>query len=489
MTELVRPGTPFFLVGICGAGMSSLAMLLRSIGMDVRGSDVANDCVEAGRLASLGIHVMSEREAASALRPDEVVVRSSAIHPDNPVLVAAGTAGAAVCHRTDVLATVASGYYLIAVSGTHGKTTTSGMIGYALAACGFAPTICVGGHIMGFDRSFPCEGTRRAQIQGRPIMVLETDESDGSFLKFHPDVAVVTNIDNDHLGTYGGMFSNLVEAFARFSRQCADRGGLAIGCGDDNKVARIMQALPRHVLYGQGAENQVRMEYDFGRNSATISRDGSDQPFVMERGDEKSYLDAVAACLACEAVGSAFPDTLHVLERFPGMERRMQVLADDGRVVVLTDHADHPTEIRATLRAVSARYPGRPLTLVLQPHRFSRVTACLNDYGPALAGVSQMILLDIFPAGETVECPVELNQLLRESVRNAVGPCLALQMPTEQMLDTLRRNARPGDVVVFMGPGDVNRLGLRFCGLLTSSNTVQYQSAELLGGRTKREND
>jgi len=489
MIELLQPGTPFFLVGICGAGMSSLAMLLRSIGMDVRGSDIANDGPEAERLAAVGIRVMSETEAAGALRIDEVVVRSSAIRSDNAVLVAARGIRADVLHRTDVLSAVASQYFLIAISGTHGKTTTSGMIGYALARQGFVPTICVGGHIAGFDGTFPSEGTQRKQIQGRPMMVLETDESDGSFLKFHPDVAVVTNIDNDHLGAYGGKFSNLVDAFARFSQQCAERGGLIVGCGDDSEVARIVRALPRHVLYGQEASNQVLMGYHFRSNTATVAREGMEQPFAMERGDEKSYLNAVAACLACEAVGAPFADTLHVLEGFPGMERRMQLLTGHDGTVVLTDHADHPTEIRATLQAVSVRYPGSPLTLVLQPHRFSRVSMCLEEYGPVLAGVSRIVLLDIFQAGETVERPEELNQRLRESVKTAVGDSLAPQMPVDQMLDVLRVSATPGDVILFMGPGDVNKLGLRFCGLLTSGNTVQCKIAGSLEGRIKQEND
>ncbi len=144
MIELLQPGTSFLLVGICGAGMSSLAMLLCSMGMDVRGSDIANDGTEAERLVSLGIRVMSETEAAGALRNHEVVVRSSAIRPDNAVLVAARGVGSAVLHRTDVLSAIASRYFLIAVAGTHGKTTTSGMIGYALATRDFAPTICVG---------------------------------------------------------------------------------------------------------------------------------------------------------------------------------------------------------------------------------------------------------------------------------------------------------------------------------------------------------
>src|SRR5665811_526394 len=158
---------------------------------------------------------------------------------------------------------------------------------------GFAPTICVGGHIAGFDEVFPPEGTQRRQILGRPVMVLETDESDGSFLKFHPDVAVVTNIDNDHLGAYGDKFSNLVGAFAQFSRQCAERGGLIVGCGDDREVARIAQALPRHVLYGQEESNQVQMGYHFHSNTATVAREGMEHPFAMERGDEKSYLSTL----------------------------------------------------------------------------------------------------------------------------------------------------------------------------------------------------
>ncbi|RIE06116.1 UDP-N-acetylmuramate--L-alanine ligase [Candidatus Cryosericum terrychapinii] len=489
MTELLQPGRPFFLVGICGAGMSSLAMLLHSIGMDVRGSDIANGGPEAERLTSLGIRVMSEAEAVGALRHDEVLVRSSAIRSDNVVLMAAAEIRAGVLHRTDILSAVASDYFLIAVAGTHGKTTTSGMIGYVLARQGFAPTICVGGNIAGFDGAFPSEGTQRRQIQGRPIMVLETDESDGSFLKFHPDVAVVTNIDNDHLGAYGDKFSNLVGAFARFSQQCAKRGGLIVGCGDDGEVARIVQALPRHVLYGQEASNQVQMRYHVRSNTATVARERMEQPFVMERGDEKSYLNAVAACLACEAVGVFLADTLHVLEGFPGMERRMQLLADHDETVVLTDHADHPTEIRATLQAVSVRYPGRLVTLVLQPHRFSRVSMCLEEYGPALAGVSRIVLLDIFPAGETAEHPEELNERLRESVKTAVGGSLAPQMPVDQMLDVLRVSATPGDVVLFMGPGDVNKLGLRFSGLLTSGNAVQCQTARSLEERIKQEND
>jgi len=249
-----------------------------------------------------------------------------------------------------------------------------------------------------------------------------------------------------------------------------------------------VQALPRRVLYGQEASNQVQVGYNLHTNTATVTREGLEQPFAMKRGDEKSYLNAVAACLACEEVGATLGDSLRALEGFPGMERRMQLLAEHDGIVVLTDHADHPTEIRATLQALSVRYPGSLLTLVLQPHRFSRVSMCLGEYGPALAGVSRIVLLDIFPAGETVECPEDLNVRLRESVKSAVGDALAPRMSVDQMLDILRVSATPGDVILFMGPGDVNKLGLRFCGLLTSGNPVQYQIVASLEGCIKQEN-
>jgi UDP-N-acetylmuramate--alanine ligase len=249
-----------------------------------------------------------------------------------------------------------------------------------------------------------------------------------------------------------------------------------------------LQALPRHVLYGQERSNQVCVGYNFHTNAATVTREGWEQPFVMERGDEKSYLNAVAAGLACEEVGITLEDSLRVLKGFPGMERRMQIMAEHDGTLVLTDHADHPTEIRATLQALSVRYAGRPVVLVLQPHRFSRVSACLGEYGPALAGVSRIVLLDIFPAGETVTCPDDLNVTLRRSVKSAVGDTLAPRMPVDQMLNVLRASATPGDVILFMGPGDVNKLGLRFCGLLTSGNPVQYQVVASPEGRIKQEN-
>jgi UDP-N-acetylmuramate--alanine ligase len=488
MTERLETGTEYLLAGICGAGMSSLALLLDSLDMRVRGTDINTVGPEAQSLRSRGVEVLSEADGAATLRRGEVIVRSSAIHPDNPVLVSAGKLGLIVRHRTDVLAAVASRYFLIAVAGTHGKTTTTGMIGYVLASEGLEPTIYVGGHIAGFDRCFPLGQTEAKKALGRPIMVLETDESDGSFLKFHADVAVATNIDRDHLGTYGGEFANLVTAFRQFLGQCAEREGLAIGCGDDPEVRGIVSNMERHVLYGAAASNQVRIEYDAAANSASVARGDAAEVFHMERGDEKSYQNAVAAALACEAVGVHFDDALRDLKSFPGMERRMQVLADCHGVAVLTDHADHPTEIRATLQAVSVRYPGRRLTLVLQPHRFSRVSSCLEQYGPALSGVSQVVLLDIFTAGETTEQPESLNKRLWTSIKIVIGESLQGQMSAEQALDFLLASAAPGDVVLFMGPGDINKLGLRFYGLLSGSNAVEYNPAISLKKHGRQEN-
>ena len=488
MGDLPKVEVQYFLAGICGAGMSSLALLLASLGQQVRGSDTNCTGPEAESLRARGIQVLSEDSAATALQTSEVVVRSSAVHLDNPVLAAAGRLGLLVRHRSDVLASLASGYFLIAVSGTHGKTTTTGMIGYVLARKAFQPTVYVGGRIAGFDSCFPEDRTTARYVKGRPVMVLETDESDGSFLKFHADAAVVTNIDRDHLGTYEGKFENLVGAFRQFVRQSDERGGLIVGCGDDAEVQQITAGLKRRVLYGQTTSSDVRIAYDGVSNSASVVRGGMAREFRMIRGDEKSYQNAVAAALACEEVGVDFQDALDALESFPGMERRMQVLAEAGGVTVITDHADHPTEIRATLQAVSVRYPGRRVVLVLQPHRFSRVTSCLAQYGPALSGVDRVILLDIFTAGETTEQPRKLNDSLRMSVRAAIGEHLQDPMSAEQALNFLHVSTVSGDVVVFMGPGDVNRLGLRFCGLLSAGNAVECDSAAFGMGHERQEN-
>jgi UDP-N-acetylmuramate--alanine ligase len=488
MDESPKIEAQYFLAGICGAGMSSLALLLASLGQHVRGSDTNCTGTEAESLRARGIPVLSEDSAAAALRTGEVVVRSSAVHLDNPVLAAASRLGLVVQHRSDVLAALASGYFLIAVSGTHGKTTTTGMIGYVLAREAFQPTIYVGGRIAGFDSCFPRDRTAVRHVEGRPVMVLETDESDGSFLKFHADVAVVTNIDRDHLGTYGDKFENLVAAFRQFLGQSSEREGLIVGCGDDPEVQQIVAGLGHKALYGEAPSSKVRIHYDGIANAASVVRDGTAREFRMIRGDEKSYHNAVAAALACEAVGVDFQEALDVLETFPGMERRMQVLAEANGVTVITDHADHPTEIRATLQAVSVRYRGRRLTLVLQPHRFSRVTSCLAQYGPALSGVDRVILLDIFTAGETTEDPRMLNQRLRMSIKTAIGEHLQDRMSAEEVLHFLHASSASGDVVVFMGPGDVNRLGLRFCGLLSGGNAVECDSSTSGMGHERQEN-
>lgn len=473
MAEAVHQETRMFLAGICGAGMSSLALLLQSMGVHVRGSDLSSDSREARRLGDHGIEVLSEAAAVSRLEPDEVFVRSSAITDENAVYAAARALGMQILHRSDVLAQLASRHFLIAVAGTHGKTTTTGMTGYVLAHLGFVPTIYVGGRILGFDNPFPLYDPDRPCVDGRPVMVLETDESDRSFLKFHPDVSVITNIDADHLGAYGGSFQQLTQAFEQFCRQTALRGGTVIGCADDAEVSRMVQGLPRHVLYGSGASSDVHMSYEAATNTALILRGDQERRLAMEHGDRVAYLNALAACLSCEAAGALFDEALRAIASFPGMERRMQVLCDSPSGLVLTDHADHPTEIRATLEAIRTRYPGKHVVLVLQPHRYSRVASCVDGYGPAAHGASRVFLLDIFPAGERVGDPDQLNAALRNSIHQAVGSALEPRTSVEQLFEKLRDLAGGGSVIVFMGPGDVNGLALTFAALLTGGNTVE----------------
>jgi len=451
----------YFLAGICGVGMSSLALLLKSRGNAVRGSDIIVEGAEVERLKVAGIAVVAEKEGAESLSNSDILVVSSAIHPDNLVLLAAQKANLIIKHRADVLAEVTADHFLIAVSGTHGKTTTSGMIGYTLAKLGYQPIVYVGGKIMGFNDYFP-EGENSHLINGKPIMVIETDESDASFLKFHPDVAIITNIDRDHLGTYGDNFENLIDAFKQFTKQCEEQNGFIIGYGDDKNVKAIVSETKKHVFYGSENTNDVCVSYNSIANEVTIDSKEENFSLKMERGDEKTYLNATATLLACRFLGIPSKDIAQILMKFPGMERRMQVLAEHDGATILSDHADHPTEIKATLQAVSARYPNRRLLLILQPHRYTRVTNCFSGYAEALKGIQHLILLDIFPAGESCADPLALNKSLRESISQNIGEALMPAVSVEELFVKLTDFIKPGDVVLFMGPGDIGKLAQKF---------------------------
>lgn len=451
----------YFLAGICGVGMSSLALLLKSEGNSVRGSDIITEGSEVERLKMSGIPVFSEKEGADTLAEKDILVVSSAIHLDNQVLLAAQKANLTIKHRADVLAEITANHFLIAVSGTHGKTTTSGMVGYVLSQLGYQPIIYVGGKIMGFNDYFP-ENNQEHLFNGRQIMVIETDESDASFLKFHPDIAIVTNIDRDHLGTYEESFDSLIKAFAQFAEQCEEKNGLVIGYGDDPNVKTIVGRTKRHILYGSSETNDVCVNYNTTNNSITVTKKGESFDFKMGKGDEKSYLNAVATIIVCQVLDISSEAACKILAQFPGMERRMQVLAEQRGITILSDHADHPAEIKATLQAVTARYPNRRLLLILQPHRYTRVTDCLSGYAEALEGVSNLILLDIFPAGESCANPEALNQSLRDSISQKIGSALLPLASPEALFATITDFVKSGDIVLFMGPGDIGKLAQTF---------------------------
>jgi UDP-N-acetylmuramate--alanine ligase len=452
----------YFLAGICGVGMSSLALLLKSRGNFVRGSDIILEGSEIERLKTAGIFVVSEQEGVSTLTNNDILVVSSAIHSDNLVLLAAQKANLIIQHRADVLAEVAAEYYLIAVSGTHGKTTTSGMIGYTLHQLGYNPITYVGGKIMGFSDYFPKEEDKKHLIDGKALMVIETDESDASFLKFHPDITIITNIDKDHLGTYGENFENLINAFKQFAEQYRERGGLVIGYGDDKNVKDIVSPIKQHILYGSEKDNDVLVNYHSENNAAIISLEKENVSFRMDRGDEKTYLNATATALACHSLDVPLPQIFDVLTKFPGMERRMQVLGKYSGITILSDHADHPTEIKATLQAVSVRYPNKRLFLILQPHRYTRVTNCFSGYVAAMEGIKNLVLLDIFPAGETCEDPIALNKSLRDSIQNKLGDSLMQITTAEELFAKFPPILKSNDIVLFMGPGDIGKLAQKF---------------------------
>jgi UDP-N-acetylmuramate--alanine ligase len=464
--------TRYFVAGICGMGMCPLALLLHSRGCEVRGSDASIEGTAARSLRAAGVVVMDEASGLASLQGGDTLVYSTAISESHQLRKRARELGLQEFHRVDVLEAIARDYYVIAVAGTHGKTTTTGILGFVLEAAGWEPTIYVGGRILGFDTYFPPDLQNAHQVAGKPLLVVETDESDTSFLRLVPDVAVITNIDRDHLGAYNNSFEGLVRAFERFAIGCRDRGGVLIGFSDDGEVAHLVDRIPLRILYGS-TNADAMVSYDELANVCRVIYEGRDTLFAMERGDEKTYLDAVAACLSCSALGMDFSTALRHASRFPGMERRLQQIGEARNVAVVSDHADHPTEIAASMRALRARYKQRRIVLVLQPHRYSRVTARLEDYGRAVAEAGLLVLLPIYAAGEQVRDVDDLNRSLRTVVRQTVGSKLAESMSRDSTLKWLLAQVEPGDVVTFMGPGDVNELAWHFCGLLTGDIAVQ----------------
>ena len=439
------------MVGIGGAGMSGIARLLLARGIAVSGSDLK---ASAGLedLRRLGADVTVGHRAdqvAAAGRPDAVVV-SSAIPDWNPEVVEAVRLGIPVLARAQVLAALMAGARGVAVAGTHGKTTTTSMTAVILERAGLDPTFVVGG-----DLNESGSGARHGDGEW---FVAEADESDGSFLLLSPVVAVVTNVEEDHLDFYRGA-DDIRAAFARF----VERSGTVVACGDDPGVAEALRRAGRHgvaeadtVTYGTDPGNRARVTIDgsSGRSvRGSVAVDGRSVGIVLRVPGVHNLLNAAAAVLAAGAVGVDAEQAAAALRGYTGVRRRFEFRGMGRGAEFYDDYAHHPTEVRATLAAVPPEY-GRVLA-VFQPHRYTRTEAMWGALGESLARADVVVLTDVYGAGES-PIPGVTGKLLVESLTESAPTKRVVYLPKRSdVVQFLAREVRPGDLVLTLGAGDI----------------------------------
>jgi UDP-N-acetylmuramate--alanine ligase len=452
-------------IGVGGIGMSGIAELLANLGYQVSGSDVKRSSV-TDRLAASGVTI-AEGHRASNVGDADVVVVSSAVRSGNPEVAEAARRGVPVIPRAEMLAELMRMRTAIAVAGAHGKTTTTSMIALALERAGLDPTAVIGGRVSAFGSN--------ARLGSGELMVAEADESDGSFLKLLPTIAVLTNIDQEHLEAYGS-FERLQQAFVDFANRVPFHG-LVVACLDDGPLAAVLPRITRRVVtYGlsdRAAFTALDVTLEPFGVRATIAKRATDaagtshivesSPLELRVPGRHNLVNALAVVAVCDEIGLTLAQIAAGLGAFKGVERRFDVRGEPNGVLVVDDYGHHPTEIAAVLAA--ARGLNRRLIVAFQPHRFSRTEALLEAFGPALAAADRLVLTDIYPAGEDPIPGCTLERLV-ESVRRHVTAPIDVVHRIEDVPAALAAMARPGDVVVTLGAGSIGTVPDRLLHLL-----------------------
>jgi UDP-N-acetylmuramate--alanine ligase len=440
-------------VGIGGSGMSGIAEVLLNLGYEVSGSDLKENAVTR-RLAALGARVRIGHTAEHVVGSDVVVI-STAVPSDNPEVLAAREQRIPLVPRAEMLAELMRFRHGIAVAGTHGKTTTTSLIASLLAEDGLDPTFVIGGKLNS-------AGTH-ARLGASRYLVAEADESDASFLYLQPMIAVVTNIDADHMATYGGDFSKLRQTFVEFLHHLPFYG-LAVLCLDDPVVREILPEVTRPVrTYGLTPEadiyaSDVRQE-GLLNHFEVVRRDGGKWLDVtLALPGRHNVLNALAAITVAYEVGVSDAAILRALAAFQGIGRRFQlngeVAVAGGFVTLVDDYGHHPREVAATIQAARASWPERRLVVVFQPHRYSRTRDLFEDFAEVLSSADGLLMLEVYPAGEKPIPGADSRTLCRAiRARGQVDPVFVAQ--PDDLATTLRGVLRAGDVLLTLGAGDI----------------------------------
>ncbi|WP_303997295.1 UDP-N-acetylmuramate--L-alanine ligase [Megamonas hypermegale] len=438
-------------VGIGGVGMSAIAEVMLDKGYEISGSDLSESEV-VQKLRAKGA-VIYKGHAAANVEGKDAIVLSSAIHQDNPELVQAKKLGLKIFHRSDILAFLLNAAKGIAVAGAHGKTTTSSMISVVLEHAGVDPTILIGGFVDYLNGN--------AKLGKSDYLVAEADESDGSFLKFYPHIAVVTNIEDDHMDHYGSM-ENIIKAFIQFVQNLDKENGLAVLCFDNENIRNIAPQLDRcYISYA--------LEHEADYTAADIVADGPQTTFSVVYKGEKlgavtlnipgrhNVLNALATIAVCHKLGLSIEAIAAGFAVFTGTKRRFQTKFRNDDVWIVDDYAHHPTEIQTTIKAARQTNPKR-LVVAFQPHRYTRTQLLRKEFGSCFKGADVLILTDIYAASEE-PIPGISGRTIVDEVKAQTGVDAVYIEKLADIAPWLEQNRRKGDLIITMGAGNIYTVG------------------------------
>lgn len=451
-------------VGIGGAGMSGIAEVLLTLGYSISGSDIKTTDVTK-RLTALGAIIHIGHNAENILNADAIVI-SSAVNEHNPEVQAARAARIPVVPRAEMLAELMRFHYGIAIAGTHGKTTTTSLIASILAEAGMDPTFVIGGLLN--------SAKANARLGKGRYLVAEADESDASFLYLQPMLAVVTNVDFDHMATYGNDFNKLRNTFIEFLHHLPFYG-LAVLCMDDEETRNLISQITRQTrTYGTHSQADVRADAIHHAGQRTffeLKYPGQTTPLAVTLNlpGQHNVLNALAAITVALELNISESAILQALANFQGIGRRFQTTEGQTisghRLLLVDDYAHHPREIAATINAAKTGWPARRLIVVFQPHRYTRTKECFEDFTQVLSQTDLLILTEVYPAGEDPIPGADGRSLSRAiRMRGAVEPVFVEH--SGEIPEILERLVQDRDVVLILGAGDIGTIAAKLPGLL-----------------------
>ena len=461
-------------VGIGGSGMSGIAEVMLSLGYQVQGSDLKNNA-SVQRLKNLGATVFIGHDEKNIRNADAVVV-SSAVDESNPEVAAARVELMPIVQRAEMLAELMRFRYSIAVAGTHGKTTTTSLVASVLAQGGLDPTFVIGGRLKSADSN--------ARLGQGEYLVAEADESDASFVHLKPMLAIVTNIDADHMSTYDGDIEKLRNGFVAFLHNLPFYG-LAILCADDPGVNEVLGRIGRSIVtYGIDCDADIRaedIEFSEGLTRFRVLRPDRDEPLdiSLRLPGLHNVRNALAAIAVAQELQIADQAVVEALEGFEGIDRRFQIHGEvatrNGRIMLVDDYGHHPTEIAATIEAARAGWPDKRIVLAFQPHRYSRTRDLMDDFATVLSDVDVLILLEVYAAGEDPIAGADGRAIAR-AVRSRGGVEPIFVEKLDGLVRVLDSVIADGDLVLTMGAGDIDVLAAQLPILLGKKPALKVHS-------------